>query len=113
MSLTGPGTYTVTVTVDGCSSTSAPVIFVGLNEALAAAGISVSPNPVSDVLSVEFNKPFANGTVISIYNAVGELMLRKEVKDSKAEINFNFQAGIYSVEIKTVEGIYISKVIKL
>ncbi len=113
MSTTGPGTYTVMVTdVNGCSSESLPIIYVGIREDLVAAGINVYPNPVKDVLAVEFNS-ISSDAMISIYNSLGELLLTQKVSDLKTEIGFRFPAGVYSVEIKTTEGNYVTNVVKL
>jgi len=113
MTLTGPGSYTVTVIIDGCSSTSAPILFTSLNEHMAAAGISVYPNPVKDIISVEFENVNTGITILSIYNSVGELVINNEINNKKSDINFDFPAGVYSVEIKTVEGLFVTKVVKL
>ena len=112
MGVAGSGSYTVTVTIDGCGSTSTPVMYTGLNENMAAAGISVYPNPVKDVLSVEFENSNANNKVISIYNSVGALLLSSEIYNKKTDINFDFPAGVYLVEIKTTDGQYVTKVVK-
>lgn len=113
MQLTGAGTYTVTVTNMGCISTSLPVIFTGINEVLAAAGISVYPNPVINVLAVEFNGQTSEKTIVSVYNALGEVVTTLQITNSKMEIPFNFPAGIYSVEIQTADKVFVTKIIKL
>ncbi len=111
MSLTGPGTYTVTVTENGCVTTSLPVIFVGLNDELAAAGISVYPNPVNDYIYVEINK-VSDKNSIAVFNALGELLFTKQITNQKSRIEFNFSAGMYFMEIKTGEQTYVSKFVK-
>jgi hypothetical protein len=78
-----------------------------------AAGISVYPNPVLDVLTLEFKNAVNKNTMVSIYNSIGEVVLSKQIHTMKSEISFDLPAGIYSVEIKTADGVYISKVIKL
>jgi len=114
MALAGAGSYTVTVTTpDGCSSTSTPVVYTSLNDGLSASGISVYPNPVNDFLSLEFNSLLAEKTVVNVYNSLGELILTKNITDQKTEIEFNFPTGIYSVEIKTDNSMYVTKVIKM
>ncbi len=112
MSLTGVGTYTVTVTENGCSSTSTPVIFTGINDDMTAAGISVYPNPVNDFIAVEFSAAAGEKTVVLVYNSIGELVLTQQIKNQKTEIGFDLPAGIYSVEIKTNDGVYVTKVVK-
>jgi len=113
MSLTGPGTYTVTVTIDGCSSTSTPVIFVGLNDGLAEAGISLYPNPVNNFIALEFNAVVSEKTIANVYNSIGELILTRKITNQKTEIEFDFPAGVYSVEINTNDEVYVTKIIKM
>lgn len=111
MSLTGPGTYTVTVTENGCTITSLPVIFVGLNE-LAAAGISVYPNPVNDFISIEMNT-ISDNKSISVYNAIGDLILEKNITQRITKLDFIYPGGIYFMEIKTNTDSYVTKIVKL
>ena len=80
---------------------------------MTAAGISVYPNPVKDVLSINFEKAIAVNTLISIYNSMGALISSTEINNKKTNLNFDLPSGVYSIEIKTPEGIFITKVVKL
>lgn len=111
MTLTGPGSYTVTVTENGCITTSLPFIFVGLNDVLANAGISIYPNPADDFIYVEINKISAENN-IAVFNAIGELVMSSKAADQKTRLEFNFPAGVYFIEIKTESGIFVSKIVK-
>ncbi len=112
MSLSGAGTYTVTVTENGCSSTSNPVLYTSINEVMAGAGILVYPNPVADYIAVELTSSTANKITISIFNVLGEKVLGTEISDRKAEIAFDYPAGVYTIEIATADKTYVTKVIK-
>jgi hypothetical protein len=113
MALTGSGSYTVTVTVDGCSSTSQPVVYTSLNDELAAAGISVYPNPVSDLLTISFAKPLPGEARLNIYNALGELVRSEELTGSTMHIPWIYPAGAYSVEISSGDRNWVTHVVKM
>ena len=109
------GTYTVTVTdPSGCTAESLPFIYTGLNEAgMAEAGISVYPNPVKDVLNIEFTKAIAGTKAVKVMNALGEVVKNVEVEGSKNSIDLNLPAGIYSIEIRTRNNVYTTNVVKM
>jgi hypothetical protein len=115
MGLSGSGTYTVLVTdgATGCSAESLPVIYTGIQESLAAAGIMVYPNPVKDILNIEFSNSLKGTTVVSVFNKLGELVLMEMMNSSKKEIPMNFAPGTYSVEIRTGTGVYSTRILKL
>ncbi|HMT28438.1 MAG TPA: T9SS type A sorting domain-containing protein [Bacteroidia bacterium] len=109
------GTYTVTVTdPSGCTAESLPFVYTGLNEAgMAEAGISVYPNPVKDVLNIEFTKAIAGTKAVKVMNALGEVVKNVEVEGSKNSIDLNLPAGIYSIEIRTRNNVYTTNVVKM
>jgi hypothetical protein len=113
MALTGSGSYTVRVTIDGCSSTSLPVIYTSLDDELAAAGISIYPNPVSDLLTISFERPLPANATLSIYNTLGELVHTEVLTGSTRHIHWPYPAGAYSVEINSGESKWIAQVVKL
>ncbi|MBL0341175.1 MAG: T9SS type A sorting domain-containing protein [Bacteroidetes bacterium] len=109
------GTYTVTVTdASGCTAESAPFVYTGLNEAgMAEAGISVYPNPVKDILNIEFTKAIAGTKTVKVMNAIGEVVKYVEVEGSKNSIDLNLPAGIYSIEIRTKNNVFTTNVVKM
>ena len=113
MTTTGAGSYTVTVSNTGCYATSAPVLYTGINEQLQAAGISVYPNPFAEYFVVELNKTHIARTTVVVYNAIGEILLSKEIQNPKTEVKFDFPAGIYSVELKTHDSVYVTRIVKM
>jgi hypothetical protein len=115
MGLSGSGTYTVVVTdpATGCSAESLPVVYTGINETLASAGIMCYPNPVKDVLNIEFKNPVRGTVTISIYNKLGELVHSTTTDNSRLEIPMPYSAGTYSVEIRTNNGLYSTRVLKM
>ncbi len=115
MGVSGSGSYTVVVTEPstGCFAESLPVVYTGIQESLSAAGIHCYPNPVKDVLNIEFKNPLNSAVRVSIFNKLGELVYSDSFEKSKVEIPMRFPAGNYSVEIQTSNGHYTTRVIKL
>ncbi len=65
LNLTQTGTYTVAVTINGCTSLSSPfnVVTIGINE-IDALSISAFPNPASNTITITSVKPTTfNGTI--------------------------------------------------
>ncbi len=112
MSLTGPGTYTVTVSENGCSSTSQPVLFTSIENEFAMSGILVYPNPVKDFISVELVSAATTKITIHIFNILGEKVLSRDISDTKTEVAFTYPAGVYTIEIINGDKTYVTKVIK-
>ncbi len=72
------------------------------------SNVSVYPNPVNDVLHVNAT----NGT-ISLYNVTGGKIYEETVKTNNNEIDFSgYSKGIYLLQVKDNDEIFIQKVIK-
>jgi hypothetical protein len=111
MTLSGSGTYTVTVTSNGCSSTSLPVVYTSLDDP-SEAGILVYPNPVSDKLSVAFENNLFRDARLNMFNMAGELVFTKDVTEKSIEIPWNWAEGLYMLEIRTASGVFKTHVVK-
>ena len=72
--------------------------------------ISIYPNPVKDLVKIQGN----NINNISIYNSVGVLVEKIEVRGNEVEINMSdYNTGIYFVQVNTENGTATRKVVKL
>jgi hypothetical protein len=72
--------------------------------------ISIYPNPVKDLVKIQGN----NINNISIYNSVGVLVEKIEVRDNEVEINMNnYNTGIYFVQVNSDNETITRKVVKL
>ena len=80
---------------------------------MAAAGISMYPNPAKDVLNFEFSNHSGEEITVSIFDQTGKLVLSDVSGASSRSIPLNIAAGTYSVEIKSSKAIYSSKLVKL
>ncbi|HKR03113.1 MAG TPA: T9SS type A sorting domain-containing protein [Bacteroidia bacterium] len=66
--------------------------------------ISVYPNPVKDVLTI--NSGSAKITSLDIYNTIGQRIMSKEISSSKINIiTRNFKEGIYLLKLVTDAGV--------
>jgi hypothetical protein len=116
-----PGTntvYTVTgASPAGCTSSVTANVFmstcIGLNEQSNRNGISIFPNPFSDVINLRFENA-GEDLHINIYNSTGLLICSKEYQSSLMNINFeNKCQGIYFVIVsQNNRSIFKARVIK-
>ncbi len=87
---------------------------VGINAPINANKLSVSPNPVTDIVNIEL--PVAiNITQVRVYNSLGQLVIDENKIPSGNTITLNMQdytAGIYFVEISDGEKTYKTKIVK-
>lgn len=105
----GAGTFTVTyhyTDANSCTNTAAETVAVnnctGIEEQ-SAAGISVYPNPVKDVLNVKLNS--SQHFTIEVYDATGQLVYKAEHMDDTATVYTGQLArGLYSVRIDAGAG---------
>ena len=68
--------------------------------------INVYPNPTDGLLKIEGN----GAMTVSVYDMLGQEVMRQEVKD-QATINLgSFESGIYMVRIETANGVLFKKV---
>ena len=112
------GDYHVIITLNGCSSQTSNIVTfnpTGIEETADKYGISVYPNPTSDILKITLNKKPGSDFVIEIYDNVGSLIQTQ--RKSKSETNFDidlssFSTGIYTLRIHASNGYSQTKVVK-
>lgn len=105
------GSYAVEITNGSCLETSNcfSITNVGINE-LILNGITLYPNPVSDVLNVR--NTYTESVNLEIVDLTGKLILRETIKMGVTQIELaNFSPGVYLVKMKS-NGLYrIEKVV--
>lgn len=94
------------------SGKAAPIDEINIEE-VEKTKFNVSPNPVTDKLTIDFQS--TPTTQISVFNIVGKQIdtFKPAVNDTKAELNFaNYAPGTYILQLETENGIQTHKVIK-
>ena len=80
--------------------------------------VLIYPNPTDGGITVSWNNNYDKGLTLTIYNSVGSLMKKVQVKPQINEVNIelsDFRSGIYLLNLKdNMNGITIntSKIIK-
>ena len=99
----------------GCTVNSDTVIFttVGMEE-FADKLVSIYPNPSSGEITVKFD--LDNAQEYTVVDALGEIVLRNKIKKSVKSIGIDlseFVAGVYYLNISTLNKKYLKKLILL
>lgn len=116
------GSYEVRV-IDtlGCETTSEAfnVYFencLGMNnQTIRNLGFSVFPNPVLETLTITANRENLAGKQITIYNAMGQVIIDNKIPNRAKELKVNtldFPPGIYSIKLRSVKSIWVRRFIK-
>ena len=109
------GVYAVQVTNSyGCVITSDMItVNVGVEEIALEDQLNIYPNPVTDVLNVQWNNTTETAT-LSIHDLSGRLVLSERVANGNAVLDLsNLSSGNYILELQTEEGTLRKQVVKL
>lgn len=109
------GNYSVTVTVNGCTSPSSAVVYfektvdVITVQSKSAYNIVMTPNPTTGVINIHVGNYPAK---IYIYKINGQGILNTSIDKSDFSINMgNYPKGIYLVRVVTIYGTFTDKLI--
>lgn len=100
---TGPGTYYVCLTVCnsiGCDTMcrALEIKTVGTTH-LQQAGVSISPNPASDFLQIDFQN-FERGFNLLLINTLGQVVLNTPLLEERTEVYVGqLQPGVYFAQL--------------
>jgi hypothetical protein len=107
-------------TSDGCGNVDATSAIVTLNDVLSGTsgsfppgpGLHISPNPVSDILKVEFTSDKSSIERMILYDAVGHpvRIYQQIIKELYIPVN-SFTPGLYYLQARTSHSVGIIKVI--
>ena len=101
-----PGSYTVTVTINGCSSTSVPFTFTSTDDMiLSGSAIGIYPNPGKGQFTLHVITRNTGLLQLQISEMTGKVILNssQKVKEFNSEIKLDLgqiAPGIYLVEIE-------------
>ncbi|HPM30773.1 MAG TPA: FG-GAP-like repeat-containing protein [Chryseolinea sp.] len=97
------GLYTVDVTKNGCTSTSAPFEYLITGNENFADKIKMYPNPIDVKLSIEFIPPYD----LSIVDVTGKVIHQMKIETEIISINLSdLSKGIYVLHIKNIQQHY-------
>lgn len=87
---------------------------IGNEDISAKVELNVYPNPVADLLFIEFNDSKLEDIKISIVDVRGQIIFQNEEElfDSKLEIDFPFSSGVYMLIIEKEAKVFSRKIIK-
>jgi hypothetical protein len=101
---------------DGNSSISEPIIIIvrptGIDKQFAG-DVVLSPNPVFGELILKLGDRYSADTYLTIYNSLGEAVMRKTLSGSEHILDLkNLSGGLYFINLTNREGNIIRKIIK-
>ena len=110
------GNYAVAVTINNCTDTSAchAITTVGISENTNDSHLSVFPNPVDKLLTIDFGRNEKNISVI-ITGADGRLIIKSDFNDRKKSFHISTESwmqGIYILKITSADRTDVVKVVK-
>lgn len=83
---------------------------LGTTELQQEIGVSIYPNPTSDIVTITSKEPIDNYSIYSINN---QLILSKKDNSNFVEVSFvNLPSGVYFVKITTSKGSILKKISK-
>jgi len=106
--------YVKGVDTTGCvaSSDTASVIVTGVHSYAEKQQIKIYPNPANDVITIE-SPFFKQAQVISVCDVQGQLISSINTNAKKTNVDISaLSKGVYIVEVKTVNGFLVKKLIK-
>ncbi len=110
-----PGTYTLTLNPEG--DTSCQMTTPTFDVASGETGMQIFPNPVSEILNVNWISKQHGAGHIELRNIAGALIQRKDISYITGQNQYelplgHLQSGMYLVGIKTNEGSSWKRIIK-
>ncbi len=110
LNITQIGTYTVAVTINGCTSLSPPfpVVTISINE-LDGVSLSTFPNPVSNLLNIHSNKPITFDGTINVIDLQGREVITQiglrtgQIINEKIDVS-KLSPGVYFLDVNGTKG---------
>jgi hypothetical protein len=97
-----------------CVSTDSLTCFepIGINTYRLPDFIKMFPNPVSDILHIQIDKPFTEAIKLKMFDQFGELTKEIDLRSSITEIDIkNFARGVYFISFQINDKTIIKKLI--
>ncbi|MFL5762959.1 MAG: PKD domain-containing protein [Bacteroidia bacterium] len=103
--VTTNGNYTVDVTTGGCPSAPSAVVTVinvGIEDANNIFGLSIYPNPNDGNFNVTFSALSRSNYTLALYNALGQIVYKEEIKDHSGTYTKKFSVTEYGKGTYTI-----------
>ena len=120
--IVGTGTANITATQAGNATygMAVPVtktltvkVISALNDLNAEGNLTLSPNPATDKIQLDFKETINPAATVSVYNFQGEKMVSKKLQDNPFVLDVStFASGIYFMNISDSEKNIIRKFVK-
>jgi hypothetical protein len=101
------GSYTVHISQNGCTATSAAVkiIISGTSEELALSQLNIFPNPATDVFYVKVSNSFHGPVKLQLFDLTGRLLQKQELQKNETQLETNLKVstlptGLYLLRIQ-------------
>ena len=107
------GSYAASITLNGCTDTSAceTISGLGLRDKQEQNTISVYPNPSNGMITVDASKSNWSGSVIRVTNVAGSVLSIIPISNAKTQVNLtDFAKGVYFVSVETQSGNTVQKI---
>ncbi len=103
------GVYSVEVTKNGCTSTSTDFVYLITGVEHANSGLKLFPNPVEEILAIEFQPPYS----ITIINTNGRTVSKQNSNTRASSIDVRTWAnGVYVLQLSNEKGTTYHRIVK-
>jgi hypothetical protein len=96
-----------------CSGLKNAAGITGISETDSEFGFNLYPNPVSDVLTIEFNQVTESGALIQLFDNTGRLIVSNIIEGEKHTLDMNgFQSGMYLLKLSNSHKSIVKHIVK-
>ncbi|WP_191907010.1 Ig-like domain-containing protein [Adhaeribacter soli] len=101
------GSYTVTVTHNGCTATSAAVniLISGASEELALSQLSIYPNPATAVFNLKLVNNYRGNVQLQLFDLTGRLIQKQQLRKNESQLQSSIMVetlptGLYLLRVQ-------------
>jgi len=86
----------------------------GIENNLYKSGtFSIYPNPATDKITVDISSIQGNNNIVSIYNAMGQLIIQQPLQQPKSEIDISkSEKGVYLLKLSSNDNTVVTRIVK-
>ena len=110
-----PGSYSVTITdANGCTATASTDVLVGMEDAVGAPVIGITPNPNNGQFTVKVTSAYPTDIRMEVFDPAGKMVLTERANQQigwSKNVVVNGAEGLYMVNVSTGDQIRTFKVL--